>query len=143
MWFRPVNNHFIKFFQFWVFFLHIQSKFVILIKVCSTYYIVTSKTKKNMFNIQWCTNHDKFSVFQPKSFLSKTIFLDLQKQKKWKSIREREGEKNWPGHTIRRKVLSFRGKWQVFGKNFSLVESLSQAKKGFLYGWLNSTKKSK
>ena len=117
-----------------------QSMYVVQGFGTGTYYIVTSKKNKNMNNIQ-CTNHDKFSVFQPKSFLSKTIFLDLQKQKKWKSIREREGEKNWPGHTIRRKVLSFRGKWQVFGKNFSLVESLSQAKKGFLYGWLNSTKK--
>ena len=68
-----------------------------------------------MNNIQ-CTNHDKFSVFQPKSFLSKTIFLDLQKQKKKKNERvvleKEKGEKLTRAHDSQK---SFVISWKVTG----------------------------
>ena len=66
-----------------------------------------------MNNIQ-CTNHDKFSVFQPKSFLSKTIFLDLQKQKKNERVvlEKEKGEKLTRAHDSQK---SFVISWKVTG----------------------------
>ena len=98
-----------------------------------SYYIVTSKTKKkNMNNIQ-CTNHDKFSVFQPKSFLSKTIFLDLQKQKKkWKSsIREREGGKIDQGTRFAEKFCHFVESDRFLERTFHWLSPSLKPKRAF------------
>ena len=78
-------------------------------------------------------SHDKFSVFQPKSFLSKTIFLDLQKQKKkeWKSIREREGGKIDQGTRFAEKFCHFVESDRFLERTFHWLSPSLKPKRAF------------
>ena len=84
-----------------------------------------------MNNIQ-CTNHDKFSVFQPKSFLSKTIFLDLQKQKKNERVLEKEkGRKIDQGTRFAEKFCHFVESDRFLERTFHWLSPSLKPKRAF------------